>query len=251
MKLIHAFGACALFTLLASACDDPPRSATPQTKPIADPHETPQETVKPAGTPELSIDSVGPKVGFTRILLDKPEGRQRLSQELGELKARFEGKDAPVSIDRTAKLAWAVAFFEELGKIGATAITVKTNTRKEFSEKLTFTPLDRVKGAPGCSVVAMVLEDRGTAVWKLSGGVASKRSKGFAGPDLTMTGDTIERIGKACKESPTIFLAAAEPIEWGLLYDLGASAKAFQTVKFENVVLLRETPTPGHPVSTE
>jgi hypothetical protein len=94
----------------------------------------------------------------------------------------------------------------------------------------------------------MVLEDRGTAVWKLSGGTAMKRARGFAGPDLSMTQETLERLGKACSSASVIFVSGAEAIEWGLVYDLAGSAKTMPAVKFDSVVLLPETPVPGHKV---
>jgi hypothetical protein len=95
----------------------------------------------------------------------------------------------------------------------------------------------------------MVLEDRGTAVWKLSGGVATKHGKGMAGPDLSMTGDNIERFAKGCKQSNLLFVSAGPSVEWGLAYDLAASAKTLQKATFDGFVLPGETPVPGHKVT--
>jgi hypothetical protein len=113
---------------------------------------------------------------------------------------------------------------------------------------LPFSPELSLKATPDCSVVAMVLEDRGTAVWKLSGGVATKHGKGMAGPDLSMTGDNIARFAKGCKQSSTIFISAGPSVEWGLTYDLAASSKALDKTSFDTFVLLEETPVPGHKV---
>jgi hypothetical protein len=85
-------------------------------------------------------------------------------------------------------------------------------------------------------------------VWRLSGGVASKRGRGMAGPDLSMTGETIERMGKTCSDSSTFFVSVAEGVEWGLAFDLAASSRVLEKVKFEDTVLLSEIPTPGHKV---
>jgi hypothetical protein len=111
-----------------------------------------------------------------------------------------------------------------------------------------FTPEAKTK-APPCSVVGMVTQDYATAVWKLSGGVAGKRAKGMAGPDLSMTGDTIERFAKGCKESRTFFVQVAEGIEWGLAFDLAASSHVLEHAKFDDNVLLGEIPVPGHKVT--
>jgi hypothetical protein len=94
----------------------------------------------------------------------------------------------------------------------------------------------------------MVTSDYATAVWKLSGGTAGKRPKGMAGPDLSMTGDTIERFAKGCKESSTFFVQVADGIEWGLAFDLAASSRVLEHAKFDTSVLLNEIPTPGHKV---
>jgi hypothetical protein len=225
----------------------------PPTKPLepakAAPAAAPAEatTPKPQTAPDLEIDTVSAKVGFERALLQNPEGRANLASLLQGAKRFIEGKDVRVSIDRKTKVPWVATYLDELGKIGPSKITLRTETRKEFSQDQHFTPEAKAK-APPCSVVGMVTSDFGTAVWKLSGGVAGKRSRGMAGPDLSMTGDTIERFGKGCKESSTFFVSVADGIEWGLAFDLAASSRMLEHVKFEDSVLLGEIPTPGHRV---
>jgi hypothetical protein len=230
------------------ACDDPPPKASGA--PAKATNEPPKvtEPAAPAGPPHLAIDTLGPKVGFTRVLLDKPEGRSQLAQETAAVKSHFDGKEVGMIVDRKAKISWVSAFFEELSKIGVTRIKVKTETRKEYPTELAFTPVARLSTPAPCSLAGMIMEDRSTAIWKLSGGVASKRAKGFAGPDLTMTGDTIERMAKACKESTLFFVSADEVIEWGLAYDLAASAKTVQLAGLDTFVLLPKIPVPGHKV---
>jgi hypothetical protein len=71
----------------------------------------------------------------------------------------------------------------------------------------------------------------------------------MAGPDLSMTGETIERNAKACKEGTQLFVAGAPGVEWGLIYDLAASAYTLTDVRFDSRVLLGETPVPGHKVA--
>jgi hypothetical protein len=92
------------------------------------------------------------------------------------------------------------------------------------------------------------MEDYATAVWRLQGGTAMRRTKGFAGPDLTMTLDTVARLGKTCPTARSAFVSAAEGIEWGLVYDLAASMKTLSTLGLETMVLLSQRPTPGHKV---
>ncbi|MEI9938019.1 MAG: hypothetical protein WDO69_12440 [Pseudomonadota bacterium] len=232
---------------LLAACDDPPKPPPPTPEATATPTAT--AAPKPAGPPDFEIDTLSAKVGFERALLDKPDGRTNLINLLKPTEKYVSGNDATLIVDRSAKLPWVIAFIDELGKLGAKHVLLKTETRKEFAASLPFTPELSLKSPPDCSVVAMVLEDRGTAVWKLSGGVATKHGKGMAGPDLSMTGDNIERFAKGCKQSSTLFVSVGPSVEWGLAYDLAASAKTLPKAGFDTFVLLGETPVPGHKVS--
>jgi len=63
-----------------------------------------------------------------------------------------------------------------------------------------------------------------------------------------MTGDTLERYSKGCKQSDTLFVSGAQGIEWGLVYDLAASARKLEKANYEHLALLSEPPTAGRPV---
>jgi hypothetical protein len=234
----------------ALGCDDKPEKAAGDTAASAQP--TPEATVsaapKPAGPPDFEIDTLSAKVGFERALLDQRDGHDNLTKLLKPTENFVDGQDVSLLVDRSAKLPWVVTFIDELGKLGAKHVIVKTETRKEYAPSLAFSPELSLKSPPDCSTVAMVLEDRGTAVWKLSGGVATKHGKGMAGPDLSMTGDNIERFAKGCKQSTMLFVSAGPSVEWGLAYDLAVSAKTLDKVHFDTFVLLGETPVPGHKV---
>lgn len=233
---------------LGAGCEEQPQKSQPaQAEPA--PAATPASAPRPAGPPAFEIDTLGAKVGYERALLDQRDGRNVLVDLLKPTQKFVEGNDVTLVVERQAKLPWVVAFIDELGKLGAKQVLIKTETRKEFSPSLPFVPELALKSPPGCSPVAMVLEDRGTAVWKLSGGAATKHGKGMAGPDLSMTGDLIERVAKSCKQSSTLFVSAGPSVEWGLTYDLAASAKTLIKAAFERFVLLGETAVPGHQVS--
>jgi biopolymer transport protein ExbD len=233
----------------AAGCDDSKRPKNPFDPPPDAPKKPPAvEAPKPQGPPEFSIDTISPKVGFSRVVIKKAEGKQELESRLAEQKEHIDGKDVRLLVDRKTSIDWVVLYVEELGKLGAKHVTIVTESREEFPKEVRFTPEGGIGSVASCSVVAMVMEDRSIAVWKLSGGVASRRSKGLAGPDLTMTAETLERMAKACRESDKIFVSAAEPVEWGLAYDLAASAKALDKVAFRDVILLKQRPVPGHKV---
>lgn len=237
--------------LTALGCEEQPKK-NPFDPPKDAPVPAPPASAIPKvdAAPILEIDTISPKVGSERALFQHPEGRSQLVELLAKEKRWFEGKDVQVLIDRKVKVAWVAMFLDELGKVNPSKITIRTETRKEFNQDQVFTPEAKTK-APPCSVVGMVTSDYGTAVWKLSGGVAGKRTKGMAGPDLSMTGDTIERFAKGCKESSTFFVQVAEGIDWGLAFDLAASSHVLEHAKFTDNVLLSEIPTPGQKVDVK
>jgi hypothetical protein len=238
--------AVVLLTLLLAGCEDAPKSSTPKAAPEAAP--TPAATPKPEAAPELEIDTVSTKVGFERALLHNPEGRAKLASLLEGAKRWIEGKDVKLVVNRKVKVAWVAVYLEELGRLSPSKVVIKTDTRTDYSSEQVFVPENKVD-APPCSVVGIVTSDYGTAVWKLSGGAAGKRGRGMGGPDLSMTGETIERLAKSCPDSGTFFVGVADGIEWGLAFDLGASSRKLEHAKFERSVLLGETPVPGHKVT--
>jgi hypothetical protein len=239
-------GLCLCATL---GCDDKPeKAASDAGAAAASAAPTESAPPKPAGPPDFEIDTLSAKVGFERVLLDQRDGHDNLVKLLKPAANFVDGQDVSLLIDRSAKLPWVATYLDELGKLGAKHVIVKTETRKEYAPSLAFTPELSLKSPPECSTVAMVLEDRGTAVWKLSGGVATKHGKGMAGPDLSMTGDNIERFAKGCKASTMLFVSAGPSVEWGLTYDLSVSAKTLDKIHFDTFVLLGETPVPGHKV---
>jgi biopolymer transport protein ExbD len=234
---------------VALGCEDEPKpKLTPKPMDADIPAIPVSAPRKPDVAPILEIDTVSPKVGSDRALLQHPEGKAELTKLLNDAKRWLDGKDVVLIVDRKVQVPWVATYLDELGKVGVAKVTIRTDTRKEFSQDQRFVPEAKVQ-APPCSVVAMVTSDFATAVWKLSGGTASKRSKGMAGPDLSMTGDTIERFAKGCKDSSTFFLSVAEGVEWGLAFDLGASSRVLEHAKFDSSVLLNEIPTAGQKVN--
>ena len=66
-----------------------------------------------------------------------------------------------------------------------------------------------------------------------------------------MTGETLERYGKGCKASDVLYVSAAEGVEWGLAYDLAASASKLSEAKFDEFVLLPTIPVAGRKVELQ
>lgn len=205
---------------------------------------------KPEGPPQMLIEAQGPKVGWETVLIERDDGRERLAKAVAGVKEHYEGKPVHLVVDRRARTTWVAAMLDELAKIDAGEISISTDTRPEFSPKLVFWPQAKAGKPPSCSLVMIVREDRSTAVWSLSGGTAATRAKGMAGPDLSTTAETIERRARACSETTTYFVSAAEDVEWGLTYDLAASAQKIESdkMKLDRAVVLSEVPVAGRPV---
>ena len=220
---------------------DPSPDAPKQPPPIT-------ELPKPPGPPKLRIDSLSPLVGLTRVLLNKPSDRDKLVAELEKNRQYFSSGDVPLAVDRDAHIQMVSVMVQELSALGASTVTVTTPTRPQYPGQLKLTPIDKLAPPPPCSVVVTILADRGTAVWPLKGGTAAKRRRGFGGPDITMTGETIERIAKGCKESDTLLFTGADGVQWGLVFELAASTQKLEKAHFREFVLLREPPTAGRRV---
>jgi hypothetical protein len=240
--------ALALLSLAAAAgCDDKPAPAPPPSATAA-PEPTLTPPPKPTLPPTLVIDASGALVAGTRVSLDGTGAPDRLKNELSTQREFIEGKEVRCAAERQVKPAYVATMIDALGALGATRTLVRTSTRSEFPGEMGFISRDRARSAPLCSVVAMITEDRGSAVWSLKGGVAGKRGKGMAGPDLTLTGETVTAHAKKCVESQVLFVGGAPGVEWGLVYDLAASTKTLPKAYFTDVAVLAESPVPGHAV---
>lgn len=181
-------------------------------------------------------------------MVDKPGGAAELAKKIAAKKQFVSGKDVKLVVARDAKQSAVAAMLDALGRAGASGVTVHTQTRKDLPAALEFTPETSLHSPAPCSVVTMVLADSSTAVWKLAGGMAIKRARGFAGPDLAMTGESLERAGKACKSSNLLFIAGEPKVEWGLVYDLAAEGKSLKKANFQRFVLLAKPPIAGRKV---
>lgn len=95
----------------------------------------------------------------------------------------------------------------------------------------------------------MVLKDLSTALWPIKGGTAKKQRKGFAGPDLSNTGDQMKKDLAGC-ESNVAFFSADETVEWQMAYNLaGTLLNSDEKKKIDSLVLLSQVPVAGRPVT--
>lgn len=238
-------------SLACSACDEEPKpKETKAAEPAPPP--APPPTPKKKTAPRLEIDDVGPKVGFSRAMLTTPDGkpdtrgRQQLKDDLEEAKEFITGKEITLEVDRKAKPMSVAHYLGALHELKPDAVLIQTETRDAYPGKVEFLAQEAADPEP-CTLVGTITEDRGTAIWRVSGGTARKRGRGMGGPDLTMTGDTITRMAKKCG-SDLFVVTATEGIEWGLIYDLAASAMALEEAKLKRAVHPSEQLTAGHEV---
>lgn len=223
----------------------------------------------PKKLPSFGVSAKGVRVGWDTVDDKKPTFATELNSILGRHRDQIAGKSISVSGDREATTATVAMLINALGGAGAAAVKVATKPRGDLPGFVVFTPQAHVKDPAPCSVVATVHENKATAVWKLAGGQASKRSPGMAGPDLTMTRKTLATRASACSKSDVVFVSASEKLDWGYAFDLAASTQGLmpcQTVKecsggatcvkghcsnapkLSRVVLLGDPPVAGRPV---
>jgi hypothetical protein len=237
-------------------CDEPaPKpQVTQKEAPAGEPSAAPSPVAeKPKSAPLLKIDELSPLVGYSRAMLTTQDGHENatgLSQLKGDLaleKEFISGQEVTLEVHRSAQPEWVTIYLDELFELGATGVVIKTESRPEYPKSIRFVGPADVKKAPSCSLVGMITEERGTAIWRASGGAARKRGRGLSGPDLSRTGDTIATMFKGC-DSDLFVVHGAKGVEWGMIYDLAATGLSAKQSPLHRASLPPERPTPGKPL---
>jgi biopolymer transport protein ExbD len=245
----HLLALAAVAALSLAACDDDkkPASTAPSATASVAPASTMAEPPKPKTMPELLVDADGPYLGGTRVDLAAKNGHEKLTKILGALP--IDGKPVTLIAEKKAKTLDVATVVAALGDAGAPKVVIKTDGRNDLPKEITVTPPSRVSSPPPCSIVTMVMkDDLSTAVWSLKGGVAKRQRKGLAGPDLTQTGDEVEKAIGVCTSSMA-FVSGDDPIGWEMTYNLaGTMVLADKKKKIDTLVLLREAPVAGRAV---
>lgn len=245
--------AALLIAPLSSGCDDPPKSAGGATSAAASAAPAATTAAQPAGLPkhtrmpEIIVDPEGPYIGGSRVNLAEATGPEKLAKIVKELP--IDGKPVSIQADKKAKIPHVAAVVAALGDAGAPKVTIKTDGRNDLPKEITVTPQDRVSTPPGCAIVAMVLKDLSTAVWGVKGGLARQQKKGLAGPDLSNTGEQLEKDIASC-DSTMAFFSSAESIGWESAFNLaGTVLLSDKKKKLDTLVLLKEEPVAGRAVA--
>lgn len=240
---------CAAVFLLATACDDPkPKSGAARTSASAAP--TVADAPKPKTMPELLVDPEGPYINGQRIDLAANGGREKLVKIIKDLP--IDGKPVTLIADKKAKIPYVATVVAELGAAGAPKITIQTDGRNDLPKEITVTPESRVSSPPACSVVTMVMkDDYSTAIWPYKGGLGKRQRKGLAGPDLSHTGEALEKELERC-DSTMAFFSSDDTIGWETAFNLaGTVLVSDKKKKIDTLVLLHEAPVAGRAISTK
>ena len=234
------------------ACDDPPKTAAGTSSATATAGATtaaPPSTAppKPTSMPDLSVDPDGPYLGGQRVNLADATGPEKLTKIVKDLP--INGQPVTLQVDKKAKVSAVAAVVVALGDAGAPKITIKTDGRNDLPKTFDVVPESRLSSPGGCSIVATVLKDLSTAVWPFKGGMARKQRKGLAGPDLSHTGEQLEKDLAAC-DSTTAFFSGDDSVGWESVFNLaGTVLVSDKKKKLDTLVLLREEPVAGRPVT--
>jgi hypothetical protein len=229
------------------ACEEE-KPPAPKVEPKPEP--PPPPPVK--SPPSLSVDEGGPQVRGLGVVLTQTNGapdavgRQKLQTYLEDEREFLEGKELSVTAVRGAKTNYVAIFVEELEKFSPTKISITTETRGDLPRTVRFTGQSKVSDADKCTLIGTITEDRGTAIWRLSGGAARKRGRGMGGPDLTLTGETIVSMADDC-DSDLFFVTGVEGVDWGLVYDLAASGISLEKAGLSRAVVPTSEATAGNP----
>lgn len=238
--------------LFMSACDE--NKPKPTAAPVMEEKPAPAEPAPlPQSPPTLAISDSGPSVRGMSAMLTQPSGtpdaagRAKLRGYLQEEEKFLRDKDVTVQVARMAKPEWVGIFLSELSQLSPARVVIATDTRSDFPKELEFVPHELVKQPDPCTLAGTITADRGTAIWKISGGAARKRGRGMGGPDLSMTADTILSMKKGCS-SDLFFVSGAEGVEWGLIYDLAASGISLEKAELKRAVIPTKPATAGHKI---
>jgi biopolymer transport protein ExbD len=239
---------------LVAGCDDPPAtggaasaSASAGASAAPTPAAAPTDRPKPTTMPELVVDEDGPYLGGSRVKLADPTGAEKLAKIVKDLPVN--GKPVTLLVDKKAKVSAVAAVVAAFGEAGAPKVVIKTDGRNDLPKEISVTPESRLSTPPGCSIVATVLKDLSTAVWPSKGGTARKQRKGLAGPDLSHTGEQLEKDIASC-DSTMAFFSGDDSIGWESTFNIaGTVLLSDKKKKLDTLVLLKDEPVAGRALS--
>jgi len=250
----HLVAILPIAALLTASCDDGKHKSKVDelmsAAQVQSSDPVPKDRGKPTfdKMPTMVVDNLGAYIGGHRASdLDKKRGQVKLNEITTALP--INGEQVTLQVVKKAKIRDVVETVWALGKAGAPTVLLKTDARDELASELVVTPQSRVDKADACSLCAMVTDKADTGVWAFTGGTGRRHRKGFAGPDLSNTEETMKKDLVRC-DSDTAFFTAASNMPWEHAYAMGALIKkADADDKIQRLVLLDgDTTVAGRPV---
>jgi len=177
-----------------------------------------------------------------------PGADQKLKRIVSEL--GIESRQVEVSVLKKAKLTDVMALVRELGAAGAPTVKISAPARGDLPKEVVVTPQNKLSGKPAdCSLVVMISDNFAVDVWNVKGaGAARRHTKGQAGPDVSLAGETMTKELKKC-DSKIAFFSSHGSLDWEYAHIMGGALVTKDgEKKLESIVLLDEVPTPGKPV---
>ena len=237
------------FGLAACGSDTKPTSASASVKPTATAATT-ASAAKPRSDqmPPVTVDDMGPFIAGQRAALKEQDGPAKLKKIVSELP--IKGKEVDLVVLKNAKMTDVMAVVRELGAAGAPSIKVRSaEGRGDLPKEFSIVAQNKLSEKPAaCSVVAMISKNLATDVWAISGGTGKRHVKGFAGPDLSNTAETLQKVLKKC-DSKIAFFSADDTLGWEMAHMMGGAILANdEEKKITTLVLLDEVPVPGRPI---
>ena len=246
----HALATALLATLLLTGCDDPKKgkpsdakSAAPSAKPVT----TAADVSKPKTMPELLVDPEGPYLGGRRVDMAAANAKDKMAEIIKDLP--INGQAVSLQVEKKAKTPHVAAVVQALGAAGAPKVILKTNGRDDLPKEVVVVPEAKISSPPACAVAAMVLKDLSTAVWPQKGGLGKRQRKGLAGPDLSHTGETLEKDLAAC-DATVAFFSSDDEVQWEDAFNLaGTIVISDKKKRIDALVLTHEAPVAGRPLN--
>jgi hypothetical protein len=212
----------------------PPPAASPAPLPSAEP---PKATA-------LTVDDTGFVANGTRADFTAPDFKGRVTALLAST-PKIEGESLQLEASRKAPTQKVALVARALAAAKAKDIAVKTPTRDRVPALLPIAS----SAPPSCSAAGYINKDVSVAVWTAGGGTATRFTKGFAGPDLTLGSEAMRKASGAC-DSGTFYIGADESITWGLAFDLAMAARTSEAgpARATTAAFLPDNASPGRPV---
>lgn len=210
----------ALFALvvLASvcACDNEPTKGQTPAKSASAPAST---TAAPAAAPTpralvVTVDDTAAMFDGDRVEWATPDVKGRLATAVSGKKV--EGETISVVAARETKMPKVAQAIAAVAKAKPKALVVKTMRRDRTTAEI---PIALGAKRDGCAAVGYVAKDSSSSSWPASGAVATKYTKGMAGPDITRASDGVRKLVGAC-DAGYVFVGGDEGVTWGLVADL-------------------------------